>query len=71
MLTEDLSTKPQLGTPSVIIFEYLSQSREVDVDDSRNTSDVIITLHSDTLAASIVTCFGYLLSNGKLFDENC
>ena len=51
MLTEDLSTKPQLGTPSVIIFEYLSQSREVDVDDSRNTSDVIIYCSNGVLMA--------------------
>ena len=37
----------------------------------QNTTDVVIILHSDTLVASIVTCFGYLLSNGKLFEENC
>ena len=33
-----------------------------------NTTDVLIILHSDT--TSISTCFGYLLSNGRLFEEN-
>ena len=52
MVTEDLNTRPQLGpTPSVIIFEYLSQSREVDVADSRNTSDVIIYCSNGALMA--------------------
>ena len=28
-------------------------------------------MHSDTLATSIATCSGYLLSNGRFFEENC